>query len=358
MSGLLVTFLPRYRNPYQAQLEEALSRLGVRVHRLGNTRLAILAGMVRAKPNVFHLHWLDQFFVASNRAWGLAKFALFMGAILALKLRGRRIVWTVHNLKAHEDRTPKLDRRCTAFVVKHADAVIVHCNAAKQALIEEFDVDQTEKVFVIPHGHFRHVYENRISRSEARKMLGIEEGRLLLLFFGMIRPYKGVLDLVDAFASLGADDVELVLAGKPLDEASSEVIRKRCARDRRIRYRPGFVEDDRIQVYMNACDAVVFPYRDVLTSGAVVLAMSFGRACIAPRLGCIAETLDDRGAFLYDPDEPEGLLRALQTAVERRADLPAMGAHNLKSTAPWGWDRIAAMTRDVYRHCFPVEDRL
>ncbi|WP_242482112.1 glycosyltransferase, partial [Trichormus variabilis] len=59
-----------------------------------------------------------------------------------------------------------------------------------------------------------------------------------------------------------------------------------------IKFIPGFVPSEKLQIYLNACDVVVFPYRDILTSGAVMLAMSFGRACIAPRKGCIAEVLD------------------------------------------------------------------
>jgi len=60
---------------------------------------------------------------------------------------------------------------------------------------------------------------------------------------------------------------------------------------------------------MNACDVVVFPYQEILTSGAVILAMSFGRACVAPRLGCIQDVLDDKGAFIYEPSNKAGLFK-------------------------------------------------
>ncbi len=152
-----------------------------------------------------------------------------------------------------------------------------------------------------------------------------------------------------AFAALNHKEVELVIAGKTRDDGSSELIRRRCAGHPRIMYQPGFVADDDIQTYMNACDAVVLPYRDILTSGAVILAMSFGRACIAPRMGCIAETLDEKGAFIYEPEDSDGLLNAMKRAIERKADLSAMGEHNRRLAAPWGWDRIAGMTLDVYR---------
>lgn len=350
MRSLRVAFLPRYRgNPYQTQLEVHLSRLGVDVGDFGRTVISTLTGLARHRPNVVHLHWLDAFFAASNTPAALAKLTVFIGGIMVLRLMGRRIVWTVHNLKDHESRNPKLDRFCTAFVVKHADAIIAHCPAARRALINEFGPSATGKIRVVPHGHYCDTYESSISRAEARRALGVADEALMLLFFGQIRPYKGVLDLIDAFGSLARSDVELVLAGKPSDDEASEVIRVRSARHPRITYRPGFVADDQVQVYMNACDAVVLPYRDILTSGAVVLAMSFGRACVVPRMGCIGDTLDDRGAVFYEPNDADGLVNALKRAIERKRDLPAMGEHNRRLIAPWGWDRIAKMTLDVYQ---------
>ena len=81
---------------------------------------------------------------------------------------------------------------------------------------------------------------------------------------------------------------------------------------------------------MNACDVVVFPYRDTLTSGAVVLAMSFARACIAPRRGCLAALLDRAGGFLYDPDRSRWPRQRLAAGHRSRDQLPEMGRHNCR----------------------------
>ena len=172
----------------------------------------------------------------------------------------------------------------------------------------------------------------------------------MMLFLGTVRPYKGVLDLLDAFAALDDKHLSLVIAGNPNDEAGSEQVRSKATRDVRVRYEPGYVPDDRVQVYMNACDVVVFPYRDILTSGAVILAMSFGKACVAPLIGCVGETLDESGAILYDPRSPTGLRDALRAAVERASELQQMGRHNRERVEAWGWDRIARLTRDAYDH--------
>ena len=168
------------------------------------------------------------------------------------------------------------------------------------------------------------------------------------MFVGYLRPYKGLNDLIRAFRQLAAPDCRLVIAGSPFDDKAVDQLRAESAGDPRIDLRPGFVPDEDIQLYMNAGDAVVFPYQAILTSGAVVLAMSFGRTCVAPRLGCIPDVLNEHGAVLYDRSDPNGLREALNTVIRRREQLPEMGAYNYARAAEWGWDRIARETAEAY----------
>ena len=99
-------------------------------------------------------------------------------------------------------------------------------------------------------------------------------------------------------------------------------LRTAAAGDPRISMQLRSIPDDEMQLYLRACDAVVLPFRDVLTSGSAILAMSFGRAVIAPRLGCLPETLSDDAAILYDPTAPDALRDALTSALERRPGRP------------------------------------
>ena len=92
---------------------------------------------------------------------------------------------------------------------------------------------------------------------------------------------------------------------------------------------------------MNAADVVVFPYRDVLTSGALLLAMSFGKACIAPRIGCMGDVLETSGGFLYDLSDENGLPDALARALQENNRLAAMGQRNLCQAEKWNWDHRA-----------------
>lgn len=357
MSNLKVAFLPEwFNNPYQVQLREHLTRTGVQMVSLGRTPLGIAKGLIRERPDILHLHWLHAFYEARSGFVSACKMVLSMAGLAAAKLAGARLVWTVHNLTHHENPRPLLDRSFTAFVIRRADALIAHCATAQHHVMEKFRLDDASKLHVIPHGHYVDVYANELGRTEARKKLGILGDDVVLSFFGQIRPYKGVLDLIDAFVALNRRDVHLMIAGKPLTEESVAILERRIAGHAQITFRPGFVPDDDVQVYMNGCDAVVLPYRDILTSGAAVLAMSFGRACIAPRLGCINDWLDANGAFLYEADRPGGLLEAMEAAIERRTDLPGMGEHNLRLASEWDWSHVAEATLGVYRRiCGPGE---
>jgi beta-1,4-mannosyltransferase len=99
-------------------------------------------------------------------------------------------------------------------------------------------------------------------------------------------------------------------------------------------------------VFLRAADAVVLPYRDVLTSGSAILAMTFGLPVVAPRIGCLPEALDGC-SILYDPDRPPGLRAALDEAL--RADLRALGARAAAVAASLDWGMVGARTAAIYR---------
>lgn len=346
---MLVNFWPVFdRNPYQRLLVEYLAPLGVEVDGRKLWSVALRRGGV----DVVHLHWLHPAFVSRHGVVAAVKFAWFVIVFMLLKLKGIRIVWTVHNLKNHENRQLWLDRLCAGFVARYCDSIIAHGNTAKETIVKTFDLQDLHKVVVIPHGHYGDFYINQHKQDAARQALNIDSSSLVYLFMGMISPYKGVVELVDAFSRLEERGVQLIVAGG-IKEGGTDLIQaigSRASDDDRVQFLPEYVPDERVQLYMNACDVVVTPYKDIFTSGSVVLAMSFGRACIAPGIGCIPEVLDDKGAFVYTPDmDSEGLLEAMRQASERRSTLDAMGRHNLERAREWGWDRVAAATLQVYQ---------
>jgi glycosyltransferase involved in cell wall biosynthesis len=97
----------------------------------------------------------------------------------------------------------------------------------------------------------------------------------------------------------------LLIVGKPLNQKIAKEINSVV--DNRITTVLEFIPDDDIQIYMNAADVVILPYTDILTSGAAILAMSFGKPVIAPAVKCITETIDDKGGFVGSGSVSNGL---------------------------------------------------
>jgi glycosyltransferase involved in cell wall biosynthesis len=236
-----------------------------------------------------------------------------------------------------------LHRQVTAL----SDAIIAHSPSAADQIGREFDVE-SDKLRVIPHGHFRDWYPDDVDRKPAREYLGLGSGPVFL-FFGQIRPYKNVPSLVEAFHRLADESAELVVAGKPVDEQISRRLRDAAGESDRIHLRNEFIPDDEVQYYFRACDAVVLPYRDILTSGTAVLAMSFGRPVIAPGHGPLQDLIGEDAGVTYDADADDARLRSvLEWASGHLAELEASGEAAGRRADDWGWASIGQATRSLY----------
>lgn len=347
--------VPRAGNPYQSELARGLAAQGVTV-RTGRGYAQPLpflqAALRRPRIHVFHLHWTQPYIYwpRSGRMSALLAWRLLF-QLRILRRLGVRIVWTVHNLGAHERSDDEAELRVSRRIAALADALIVHCESARERVVEVLAIPERRRsrVVVVPHGHYLDAYPEDVSRDEARRGLGLGRDERVLLLFGALRSYKGATELIGAFRRGVADTrARLLLAGAPFTDELRAEIQAEAASDPRVISRLGFVPDEEVPRLMRAADAAVVPFRDVLTSGSVVLAMSFGLAVIAPRLGCLPETLPEGGAVLYDPNAEGALDAALAAALA--ADLSAMGARNLEHIRQFGWERVADETiRLAYR---------
>lgn len=350
-----VIFIPNYSqgNPYQKNLIESLLKQDINVNfgvtsRLFSVWLSILK---RGKPDILHLHWQHPFLIASSRVKTLIKSITFILELLFLKILGTKIVWTVHNLKNHENQHQKLEFVFSSILARLSDTIITHCQRAKLVVKKTFNIKNDVKIVVIPHGNYSNCYNNQISSSESRKRLGLSASNLIFLYLGLIRPYKGVPELIDAFQKLNVSQTKLIIAGEPSNNQIAEEIERKAKGNDNIWLVFKFIPDEEMQIYLNAADVMVFPYREILTTGGVILAMSFGKAIIAPNIGCIPDILNGSGSFLYDPDEENGLLNAMKRALISKDRLKKMGNYNLELAKKLDWMDIAKSTYRVYERC-------
>lgn len=346
-------------NPYQSLLARALEAHGFRL-RLRPLSWRI-ASEAQASEALVHLHWLAPLFTDPRRARTALKLALFRRGLRRLRARGVPLVWTVHNLYEHERQHTAQERRLRRWLAQHAAALIVHGPSAVALVQREYGLADARKIAVVPHGHYIDAYPAPLARLEARRQLGLDPTAPTLLFLGQINPYKGVQSLVEALARVGSD-LQLVIAGRPCPAELGEELRARTRDLARVHLRLGFVPDEDVPRYVSACDLFVLPHKEVpdesahraehrfeiLTSGSAVLAMSLGRACLAPRNGYFSELLGEEGGIFHDPAQPGGLESALRRALERREHWDAMGRRNLAAVANVGWERVAEQTAAVY----------
>ncbi|WP_136601141.1 glycosyltransferase family 4 protein [Salinigranum halophilum] len=347
-STIEVLFAPDYTqyNPYQARLKQELAELGVEVQLSSGLSPGKLRELADADEGVLHLHWLFPYFQSETRI-GLTRRAFWFSVkLLYLKFAGVQLVWTAHDYITHSRENEQFSKRFRRMIFRLFDSVVVHCEAAKDRLHREYNFsrDYSDRMTTIVHPHFLD-YPNTIERDAARERLQLEHDDKVFLFFGNIKQYKGVDELIDAFQRLEDEDAQLFIAGSTTEKTEDQVMRAVEA-DPRISGDFRFVPTDEIQFYLNAADVVVLPFRDILTSGSVVLAMSFGKPVIAPAIGCIPETVTDGGAFLYDPESADGLYDALRATEEH--DLAAMGERNREHIEQFDWLTAARETKEVY----------
>ena len=113
----------------------------------------------------------------------------------------------------------------------------------------------------------------------------------------------------------------------------------------RIKLFLDFIPDEDIQVFLNACDVFVLPYKDITTSGAALLGMSFGKPIIAPNISSFKEVLSAENGILYDTEKIDGLLSALNEAIKFTWSKDKI----IRLAHRYDWGRIGSDLANLYK---------
>ncbi|MDS0259773.1 glycosyltransferase family 4 protein [Haloarcula sp. S1CR25-12] len=262
------------------------------------------------------------------------------------RLLGVKVVWTVHDRLSHKQPYPRWESLWRRVVAQHfCDDLIVHCDTARDIIRETYSIGSKTPIEVIPHGHYIGRYPD-LSKDSARDDLGIDDDRTVFTFFGRIREYKQIPELIEVFTQLDEERAMLLIAGKPSSDTLRRSINKR-AKGNNVRTELKFIPEKEVAKYFKASDIIVLHYRDILTSGSAILAMSMRRPVITPALGCLPELIEDgTDGLLYDSVEPSGLRNAMKRALE--VDLDRLGGNGYDKIAKLDWSIIAQSTIQVY----------
>ncbi|GAA2208718.1 hypothetical protein GCM10009850_041760 [Nonomuraea monospora] len=339
-----VLVFPRDSNPYQELLHSGLPGVSVRYlgeltpsHTLNLLLLpAELAVRRLTGARIVHLHWVWKFALpGGDRTRRLAQwwFAAVLGVI---RLLGLRLVWTAHNVLPHRPVFAD-DTAARRTLVRHCDLVIAHHSTALDRLAALGA--EPSRAVVIPHGPFP---------APPIPPPGRSGGVRTFLFFGRIEPYKGVEDLLAAFAALPAElDVRLVVAGACPNAALAARLEASALGDDRVELRIGRVPDADVAGLFAGSDVVVLPFREITTSGSALLALAHGRPLIVPGLPAMAGL--PAAALASYRDGAGGLTAALREAAGwDAARLARMSGAALEHAAGGGWTEIGRATRNGY----------
>ncbi|NBD23601.1 glycosyltransferase family 4 protein [Paenibacillus glycinis] len=331
-------------NKYSELLTRSIERNGLRVEHYDR------AAMFKPRRgDIVHLHWPSNSYTASVFALTIVKSLFFALLLLHYRCLGVRLFWTVHNVWPHDGKT-RWDRLMRKYILTVCHRGFVLSESVKDEVAGTFGVPAS-KLVVTPHGHYVDAYVSK--GTDIRKRFGIAPDSFLFLFIGRINPYKGVDQLVEAYSKLKLKPgtCELLIAGHVDKGYSLDFIDR--VNDGSIRVNPQFVDDQEMADFLEAANVIVLPYKQITTSGSAILALSHKKPVVAPRLGALGEYVSDGCGILYDPDDPDGLRKALRQSMDMDAR-----ETELRIAAKLGeldWGRIASKMVQVYTGTKQVE---
>lgn len=301
---------------------------------------------------IFHLHFPEELYKSETILGLLRKSVKTLALLMLLKIRGTRIVWTLHDEVPHESaQWHWVDTLMRKTIARLCSVVFVHNHYAANALREQYS--KATPTILVPHGNYIKFYPNSsVLKEDARRVLKIKQNAFVYLFFGRIRWYKGLENLIQTFRNLEEPDSKLILAGFPAgidwnQKKTRLALQKKIKGDKRIVTRFEWVPKEEVAYYFKAADVAVFPFRRITTSGSVVTALSFGKPIVAPALGGMPELVDTECGILYNPHDPRGLAVALQAI--RKCDLQSMSRAALAKAHIQSWEEFANKTATIYK---------
>lgn len=333
MSLRVSSYPGRSSNPYLDLFYEALASYGV--ERADGFLLSprwLLAN--RNSTDIIHFHWPEWFW--SGRYEGSLRALLKLPVILkAAKAFGIKLVWTVHNLDAHEGMGWE-DRWGQHALARHCDLLIVHSQITAEGVRER--LRPSAPIIVMPHGSYKGYYPEPRPRTEILADLGLKDDRPILCCVGRLRDYKGLDLACEALKKLDGE-MHLLIAGVPHRGFDLRPLEEYAEQLPELTLLPRMLEDQEFVDILSVSDAALLPYRQITGSGALLAAWTQGCGVVASDLDFFRELLptgSDAGV-VFRVGDVKALARAIRTFLEIPQDRRADAARKLADR--YSWDR-------------------
>lgn len=233
--------------------------------------------------------------------------------------------------------------RAAHRVFDRMDAVVAHSEHSARRLREEVGLP-ADRVRVVPHGAFDYLTRLPEEKPLPAELAGAEGP--VVLSFGLLRPYKGLENLLEAFGEV--EGAELWIVGNP--RMPVEPLHELAAlTGARVRFITRFVEDAEIPAIFRAADLVVLPYLDAEHSGVLYTGLAFGKPLVLSAVGGFPEVAETGAARLVEPGDTAALAATLRELIADPAGREELAAAARAAAAgPFSWDEAARLTLDLY----------
>ncbi|WP_344202403.1 glycosyltransferase [Aeromicrobium alkaliterrae] len=276
---------------------------------------------------MFHVHWPELLVRAGSAPRRVVKAALLLTLVVRLSVLRTPVVRTVHNETPHEPGS-RLERTVLALLDRRVRTYV--------ALNPFTALPDGVDAVVIPHSH----YVGRFPTAEVMPVPG------RLISCGLLRPYKGVEDLLAVVTGMTREPLSVHVVGKPLNAEFADVLQSAAAADPRVDLTLSFVADELLAQEMGASELVVLPYHRMHNSGMLILALSLGRPVLVPRNEVTEWIADEVGPGWVSFFDGEVDAAVLEEALDQA---PAVLAGEAPRFSARSWEESGEQYAAVYR---------
>ena len=302
----------------------------------------VWAGLT-ARGDVVHAQW-----------WSYVLAPVYTVVLSLARLRRKRIVMTVHNALPHEGGV--IRRVLNRAALSLASTYIVH-DTKSQALLRK-QVGSRKRIAVIPHGILEAVGAP-IDRGDARRALDLPDSAKIVLHFGNIRAYKGLDDLIRAFANVrrSVPEALLLIAGNPWEDWSSyQLLIDELGIEAAVRTHLTFIPADQVRTFFSSADVVVLPYKHFdAQSGVGARALYHSRALIVSDVGGLPDLVEDPRAIVPAGDVAS-LGHAIEAVLTQDSFRSRLEEQSTRRAGELNWDAIARSTASLYAEVLGYKD--
>lgn len=267
---------------------------------------------------IFNFNWIEDR-IADNANGNFRRWLKYVRMCLTfdlIKIKGGKIVWTMHNKLPHSSDKRKYKVKLMRKIARRASAVVIHCPDSVEPLKALYPKIKEEKICLIPHPSYIGSYTP--SGVDIKKRLGIKEEEKIFLFMGAARRYKNIETLIIAFKDIPHDKIKLVIAAETDTKEYADELHALAGGSPDIIFDDRFIPDGELADYILTADITVLPYNKetTLNSGSVYMSFSYKTTVVCPAIGTI-NGLKDK-SFVYSYDYAEGKqLDALEETLKK-----------------------------------------